>query len=93
MIPGIGFIALVAHDWLTARRIHPATLVGGVVYMLYAGPLPSILFGTKVVHALKLTLSHCGCNYSDRDRRDEPIRIRIWRRDFSRFGAIAAQLL
>jgi hypothetical protein len=45
-VPIVGFVALVAHDWSATRRIHPATLVGGIVYMLYGGPLPAMIAGT-----------------------------------------------
>jgi len=47
----VAFVGLVAHDLLTSRRIHPATWLGGVVYVLYAGPLPFIVISTQAGHA------------------------------------------
>jgi hypothetical protein len=52
LIPTVGLTALIAHDYFGARRIHSATFLGGVVYMLYAGPLPGMLAGTQMARAL-----------------------------------------
>jgi hypothetical protein len=51
LVPIVGFIALAAHDWLSAKRIHPATVLGGLVYMIYGGPLAFLIANTQTAHA------------------------------------------
>jgi len=47
LIPVVGFVSLAAHDWLSAKRIRPATWIGGLIYMVYGGPLPFMIAGTE----------------------------------------------
>jgi hypothetical protein len=47
----VGFVALAAHDWLAARRVHAATWVGGVAYAVYTSPLPFMIVGTPAARA------------------------------------------